>query len=132
MSGVQLGSGSERMAVTGRQKWYVYLDSQQAIAKSPAAKSSRANRRAFSTRVVPWETATAWAMSFQMDICVALGTAIPCQKMAASVSSAVRAVLSTEPSSRVRFRAAAYSGLSSAGGGGTRNCEALWRQKGVT
>src|SRR5262249_39739533 len=97
-----------------------------------AVRSSKANRRAFSARLLPWETATAWAIRFQTAIWVLLGVAIPCQNRAASVWSAVRVVLSKAPSSLVRLKAAVYSGFVSAGGGGDRNCEALWRQKGVT
>ena len=55
----------------------------------------------------------------------------PCQKRAASVWSVLRVVLSKEPSSLTWLKAAVYSGLVSAGGGGERNCEGLCRQNGV-
>src|SRR5215470_18998011 len=102
MRGVQFGSASvsgllsvsaARMAVTGRQKLYVYLASQQAIAVSAKVKSSRANRRALSTRLFPWATATCWAILFHRPIGVLVGVAIPCQNRAASVWSALRLVL---------------------------------------
>ena len=59
--GVQAGSASvaslpsvsaARMAVTGRQKLYVYLASQQAIPASANATLSIANKRAFCTSEV--------------------------------------------------------------------------------
>src|SRR5437763_385489 len=106
MRGNQLGSASvsglpsvsaARMAVTGRQKLYVYLASQQAMAVSAKLRSSRANIRALSTRLLPCAVAACWAILFHRPIGVLVGVAIPCQNRADSVWSAVRLVLSMEP-----------------------------------
>src|SRR5438552_15192905 len=70
-SGVQAGSAAvsglpsvsaARIAVTGRQKLYVYLASQTAIAASAWVTLSRANRRAFCASELPCCLATAWAI----------------------------------------------------------------------
>src|SRR5215472_13008134 len=99
MSGVQFGSAgvsglpsvsAARIAVTGRQKLYVYLASQQAILVSAAARFNRAKRRALSTRLVPWAAATCWATPFHWARVPVFGVTTPCQNMAASVWSAVR------------------------------------------
>src|SRR5438552_18615602 len=73
-NGVQAGSAAvsglpsvsaARIAVTGRQKLYVYLASQTAIAESASVRLSRANRRASCTRELPFCTATCWAIWLQ-------------------------------------------------------------------
>src|SRR5438132_1556808 len=96
------------------------------------AKFNRARSRAFWTRALPLAIATSCAIRFHWPVAPLVGVAIPCQNRAASVWSAVRAVLSIEPRSLIMLKAAVYSGLVSAGGGGGRNCEPLCRQKGVT
>jgi hypothetical protein len=59
-------SGSvRRMAVTGRQKVYVYFVSQQAITASAIARFSIASARAFSDRSVPRSAARSRATRFQ-------------------------------------------------------------------
>src|SRR4051794_26193149 len=73
-SGAQLGSGAVSglpsrsaswMAVTGRQKAKLYLQSQQVMPASARAMLSRANRRALSASALPRCRATSWAMRFQ-------------------------------------------------------------------
>src|SRR5438105_12486044 len=54
------------------------------------------------------------------------------QNLAICVCSAVRVVLSTRPRLLTSLKAAAYSALSSAGGGAGRNCDPLVIAKGVT
>src|SRR5947209_848383 len=105
------------------------LASQPAIALSAWVRFTRANIRALSTRVLPWDMASWWAIWFHRE---ALGVTGPAMNRADSVWSGVRVVLSKEPSSLTWLKAAVYSGLVSAGGGGERNCEALFSVKGVT
>src|SRR5262245_31214424 len=89
--------------------------------------SSKANRRAVWASVVPWERATSWAMRFQ-TVTLVRGSR---QTRAASVWSGVRAVLLRLPSALTSLKAAAYSGLVKAGGGGGRNWALLATAKGV-
>src|SRR5688572_21230003 len=98
---------------------------------SAEARFRSANRRAFSARLVPAETATCWAIWFHHHGAL-FGAATPCQNRAASIWSAVRVALLREPSSLTWFKASVYSALVSAGGGGGRNCEPLCSAKGVT
>src|SRR5262245_5897759 len=88
--------------------------------------SSRANRRAVWASVVPWDRATSWAMRFQ-TVTLVMGSR---QTRAASVWSGGRVVLLRLPSSLASLKAAAYSGLAKAGGGG-RNWALLATAKGV-
>src|SRR5207247_8846144 len=53
------------IALTGRQKLYVYLASQQEMMASASAMFTRANRRASPTRSRPCSADTCWAISFQ-------------------------------------------------------------------
>src|SRR5439155_8249185 len=87
--------------------------------------------RAFSTRELPREMAAFAAIWFTRGKKLA-GATTPAQKRAASVWSAVRVLLSKAPTCLTWLKAANHSGLVSAGGGGGRNCEALWRAQGVT
>src|SRR5262245_2091608 len=113
-----------RMAVTGRQKLYVYLLSQMANVLSAPATLSRANSRAFSTSVSPRAWATSWASWFQQPPAVSVPAA-PYQNRAIWDCSAVRVVLLAAPMLLISSKAAVYSGLFRAGGGGGRNAESL-------
>ena len=53
INGVQFASAVSRIAVTARQKPYVYLLSKKAMASSANVRFKRANRRAFCPRVLP-------------------------------------------------------------------------------
>src|SRR5438132_5943981 len=119
------------MAVTGRQRLYVYLASQQAIWASASAMLSRANRRASWTRLSPRSAATPSAILFQYP----MANAVPSpsfQNLAICVCSSVRVVLLARPRSLTSLKAAAYAALSSAGGGAGRNCEPADKANGVT
>src|SRR5262245_35320936 len=135
ISGVQVGSAAvaglpsvsaARMAVTGRQKLYVYLVSQVAMYASAPARFMSANSRAFCDRVKPWASDTLAAIWFQWR---GDGSA---QNRAISVPSALRMVLLAAPSSLTSLKAAVYSRLVSAGGPAARNWSPLVRAKGVT
>src|SRR5262245_35629766 len=120
-----------RMAVTGRQKLYSYFASQATRTASARAMLSRANSRAFSARLRPRAADTSCATMFQCPG----GVAVPgplIQNRAISVCSAVRVVLSMAPSSLTWLKAAVYSALVRAGGGGGRNCEPLFKANGST
>ena len=52
----------ERIAVTGRQKLYVYLASHALIPASAIAMFRRANRRALSSSAAPVVATSSWAM----------------------------------------------------------------------
>src|SRR5439155_23771768 len=66
MNDVQFSSGSAKLiAVTGRQKWKVYLASQAQIAASAMAMFNKANSLAFSSRVLPRPAAIICAILFQ-------------------------------------------------------------------
>src|SRR5262249_16410410 len=135
ISGVQSGSirvsglpsvSAARMAVTGRQKLYVYLVSQVSMCASAPARFMRANSRAFCDRVKPWASDTPAAIWFQ---CLGDGSA---QNRAISVPSALRMVLLAAPSSLTSLKAAVYSRLVSAGGPAARNRSPLGMANGVT
>src|SRR5262249_8878342 len=122
---------AERIAVTGRQKLSANLASQQATAASARAVSSMAKSRA-SSRSPSWRRrATAAAISFQWPG----GGAVPelsFQNSAIWVWSGVRVVLLAAPRLSTWLSAAAYSGLSRAGGLGGRNWEGLVNRNGAT
>ena len=66
MNDIQFSSGSAKaIAVTGRQKWYVYLASQEQMAASAMAMFKSANNLAFSSNVVPPAAPIICAMLFQ-------------------------------------------------------------------
>src|ERR1700730_19256397 len=119
------------MAVTGRQKLYVYLAPQEEMMASAVATFSRANRRASATRSSPRAADTPWAIVFQWPKAKEVPVA-SFQKKAICVWSAVRVVLSTRPRLLTSLKAAAYSALPSAGGAPGRNCAPSDIAKGVT
>jgi hypothetical protein len=114
---------ASRIAITGRQNRHWYLLYQQPIAPSADARFAIANRRALSAMSSPWLADSARNTRFH--------SAGPwsCQKIAASVWSAVRVVLEIEPSRLTSLKSSAYASLVSGFGGsessiatsGTRN-----------
>jgi hypothetical protein len=99
-SGVHVGSAevaafpslaASRMAVIGRQKFQWYLSFQQPIAASAAARFPVAKSRALSTMSSCRRLASVRSTRFQKP------KRWSCQKIAASVSSGVRVVLSSAP-----------------------------------
>ena len=85
-----------------------------------------ANRRALSTIFKFWLAASVQKIRFQSAI------AWSCQKIAASVWSAVRVMLVSEPSSLTSLKSSAYSGLVSALGPSVRSISALGTMNGRT
>src|SRR5262249_2650479 len=104
--GSQVGSASaggspSLITVMGRQKTYLYLESQQAIAASAIVTFSRAKRCAFSTKERS-RFADSWAaIRFQVS------DVLLCQKSASSDSSAVRGEPEKAPMVLVSLRSAA-------------------------
>ena len=84
-------SAALRMAVTGRQKLYLYLISNPAISASAIAMLSSAKNRALSTRLSFLALDTARATAFSG------GTSEPTQWIAMAVCSLVRSVLVLDP-----------------------------------
>src|SRR5262245_36720102 len=103
------------MALIGRQKLYVYLESQQAIAASAAAMFRRANIRALSTMDSFLAVATWLAIVFLM-----ISADAP-HHIAASVSRPIRTTLFWAPIAFTSLTSITYRSLSIAGGGPTRN-----------
>src|SRR5687768_2541187 len=116
-------SAARRMPVTGRQKLYSYLASQQPMAASAMAMLSAANNRAFSSSVLPCCSAAILARRFRWPGEPGAGELF--QKWAMAVWSAVRVALVAEPSSLTSLKAAVYAALSSAGGAAGRNWSPL-------
>src|SRR5262245_41231897 len=114
-SGVIRNPSALRMALIGRQKLYVYFESQQAIAASAAAMFKRANIRAVSKMDSFLAAATWLAIGFQIAVADAG------HHIATSVSGAIRTTLFWTPMSFTSLTSIAYRSLSSAGGGPTRN-----------
>src|SRR5437660_406032 len=86
VSGLPSVSAS-RIAGIYRQDFHWYLSFQQPIAASAAARFSIANKRALFTMSSPWLVASVRKMRLKS------AWALSCQKIAASVWSAVRVVL---------------------------------------
>src|ERR1700726_647195 len=91
--GTQVGSGSvlsflsvspKRMAVMGRQKTYLYLESQQAIAASAMVTFNKANKCAFSVKLKERLVEICAAIRFQYK------AVLPAQNSASSDWSAER------------------------------------------
>src|SRR5262249_56458232 len=99
-----------RMAVTGRQKLYLYLFSNPAITASAIAMLSSAKNRALSTRLSFLAADTARATAFNG------GTSDPAQWIAIAVCSLVRTVLFLEPKRFTSSKSFAKAALSNAGG----------------
>src|SRR6185436_19255843 len=98
MNDLQFSWGSAKaIAVTGRQKWYVYFASQEQMAASAIAMFMSANNLAFSSIVVPCDAPIICAMLFQWPG----GVSVPApsaQNKAISVWSAVRVEPTAAPS----------------------------------
>src|SRR5262245_49308584 len=103
------------MALIGRQKLYVYLESKQAMAASAAAMFKRANIRELSEMDSCLAAATCLAIGFQMIA----GDAD--HHIATSVSGPIRTTLFWAPMSFTSLTSIAYRSLLIAGGGPTRN-----------
>src|SRR5262245_53685608 len=114
-SGVIRNPSALRMALIGRQKLYVYFESQQAIAASAAAMFKRANIRAVSKMDSFLAAATWLAIGFQMI------TSDGTHHIATSVAGPIRTTLFCAPTAFTSLTATAYRSLSIAGGGPTRN-----------
>src|SRR5881394_3735816 len=99
MNDIQFNCGSAKaIAVTGRQKWYVYLASQEQMAASAMAMFKSANNLEFSSSVLPWAAAIVCAILFQCPG----GVSVPApsaQNNAICVCSAVRVEPIAAPSS---------------------------------
>src|SRR5438552_14899606 len=118
MNDIQFSSGSANLiAVTGRQKWNVYLASQAQMAASAMAMFKRANNLAFSSSVLPCEAAIICAILLQWPGGVSV-PAPPAQNQAISVCSSVRVEPTSAPSSLTSLSSAAYCSLSRDGGPG--------------
>src|SRR5438128_5436821 len=108
----------------------MYLASQAQIAASAIAMFKRANKRAFSSSVLPRAAPISCAMLFQWPG----GVSVPApsaQKRAIWDWSAVRVELVLAPSSLTSLRSAVYFALVRAGGPGGRNSELVVMQKGL-
>src|SRR5262245_20645276 len=125
-SGVIRNPSALRMALIGRQKLYVYLESQQAIAASAAAMFRRANIRALSEMDSFLAAATWLAIGFQMIV------AEEPHHIATSVSGPIRTTLFWAPMFFTSLTSITCTLLSSAGGGPRRNCDWLLITQGVT
>src|SRR4030095_426132 len=120
-----------RIAVTGRQKWKVYLASQAQMAASAMAMFNKANSLAFSPSVLPCAAAMICAILFQWPG----GVSVPApsaQNKAISVCSSVRVEPVVAPSSVTSLESVAYCALSREGGPGGRNWEPLLIPNGAT
>src|SRR5262245_49187107 len=103
------------MALIGRQKLYVYFESQQAIAASAEAMFKRANIRELS-KIDSFLAAATWlAIGFQINV------ADVAHHIAMSVSGPIRGTLFRAPSSFTSLTSIGYTSLSIAGGGPRRN-----------
>src|SRR5690348_4225540 len=124
------------MAVTGRQKSYVFFALNVAIIASAIAMFVSASSRAFWESVVSCDSARSSATRFHMAIGVS-----DCQKRAVSVSQAVRTVLVALPYACTSARSCAHRALVSGGGPAGKNCDgavsahgvivAYWRKSGA-
>src|SRR5687768_15802334 len=110
----------------------MYLASQQAIPASAMAMSTRAKRRAFSSRVLPWSVAIVCAIWLYSLSGVPMLYRSYAQKYPIAVCSWVRIGLLTAPSVLTSLKAVTYSALPRAGGAGGRNCEPPSIENGVT
>src|SRR4030095_11384197 len=132
MNDIQFSSGSAKaIAVTGRQKWKVYLASHAQMAASAVAMFNKANNLAFSSSRLPRASPRACAMLFQWPG----GVSVPApsaQNKAIWLCSSVRVEPTAAPSSLTSSQSSAYCGLSRDGGPGGRNCELLLIANGTT
>src|SRR6266496_4851321 len=116
MNDIQFSCGSAKaIAVTGRQKWKVYLASQAQMAASAMAMFNKANNLAFSSSVLPRAAEIVCAILFQWPG----GVSVPApsaQNKALSVCSSVRGEPTAAPSSLTSSKSAAYRSLSRDGG----------------
>src|SRR5262245_19538458 len=103
------------MALIGRQKLYVYFESQQAIAASAEAMFKRANIRELSEIDSFLATATWLAIGFQINV------ADEAHHIAMSVSGPIRTTLFWAPIPLTSLTSISYRSLSIAGGGPRRN-----------
>src|SRR5262245_19770945 len=98
MNDAQFNSGSASLiAVTGRQKWNVYVASQEEMAASAMAIFNKANNLAFCSNVLPCAAARICAMLFQCPG----GVSVPApsaQNKAICVCSSVRVDPTAAPS----------------------------------
>ena len=92
---------ASRIAVTGRQKFHRYLLCQQPITASAAARLEAANSRALAATSNRYVAATDCSARFQVP------SGWSCQKIAASVWSAVRVVLPSAPTRLTSLRSRA-------------------------
>src|SRR5690348_6020554 len=114
------------MAVTGRQKSYVFFALNVAIIASAIAIFVNASIRAFWESVVSCDSARSSATRFH----IATGVS-DCQKRAVSVSQAVRTVLVVLPYAGTSARSCAQRALVSDGGPGGKNCDGAVSAQGV-
>ena len=103
---------------------YANFASQAAMNASAPARLSSAN--AYAVRVADMPGLSCWTTWFQS------WGAVATQKRAASVWSAVRTVLSIDPTASISRRSRAYRRLPTAGGGGGRSALPERSRNGVT
>src|SRR5262249_30875959 len=123
MNGIQPGSRTSpsalRMAVTGRQKLYVYFASNTAMSASSIAIAASARSRALSVTSRPGVLATERATGQYTFGSVAS------QNWAIAVCSGVRCVLVLPPTALISLKSRFHVSLVSAGGGPGRNWSPL-------
>src|SRR5947208_14747856 len=120
MNDAQFSSGSAKaIAVTGRQKWNVYLASQAQIAASAMAMFNKPNSLAFSSSVLPCAAPIICAILFQWPG----GVSVPApsaQNKGSRGWCSVRVEPTTSPSSLTPLDCAAYRSQPRDGGATVR------------